>query len=74
LTHLAQLASQGLDLRRTVETELFLFLTPRILETDEDADRATDAVREAAPEVGKRLPRPLLPPDTATADTAARAQ
>ena len=35
--------------RRTSETELYLFLTPTILRTDEDADRATT---ERAPEGG----------------------
>jgi len=36
---------------RTTETELFLFITPTILATDEDADNAT---RERLPEVLKR--------------------
>ena len=31
--------------RRTTETELFLFLTPRVLYTDEDVDSATAGVR-----------------------------
>jgi general secretion pathway protein D len=49
---------------RTVETELFLFLTPHVLETDVEVERATDAVKAAAPKVGKRVPEPLIPPDT----------
>ena len=50
---------------RSTETELFLFLTPTVLETDADVDAATDALKEAAPEIGKRVPGPLVPPDTA---------
>lgn len=32
--------------RRTTETELFLFLTPRVIRNDEDAERLTDPLRE----------------------------
>jgi general secretion pathway protein D len=35
----------GRQERRTTSTELFLFLTPRILRTDEDVDRQTDRRR-----------------------------
>jgi general secretion pathway protein D len=34
--------------RRTTETELFLFLKPVVLFTDEDAQRATDPVKQRA--------------------------
>jgi general secretion pathway protein D len=34
--------------RRATETELFLFLTPRILRNDEDAERLTQPLREKA--------------------------
>jgi general secretion pathway protein D len=34
--------------RRTTETELFLFLTPRIVRTDADADRLTQPLKEKA--------------------------
>jgi general secretion pathway protein D len=55
---------------RTFETELFLFLTPHILATDEDAERLRETLEQAAPEVGKRLPPALTAPDTAPPDTA----
>lgn len=35
----------GSQSRRTTETELFLFLTPRVLRSDDDVDRATSAIR-----------------------------
>jgi general secretion pathway protein D len=34
--------------RRTTETELFLFMTPRIIRTDDDVDAITDPLRERA--------------------------
>lgn len=34
--------------RRTIETELFLFLTPRVIRDDADADRLTRPLREGA--------------------------
>ena len=34
--------------RRTSETELYLFLTPHIIRTDEDADSLTAPMRERA--------------------------
>lgn len=40
--------------RQTVETELFVFLTPRVIRTDEDALRLSDPMRERA---GDRSPR-----------------
>ncbi len=54
---------------RTTETELFLFLTPHVLATDEDAERATEEIQEGSPRLRGRLPSPLLPGDTAAADT-----
>lgn len=56
---------------RTVETELFLFLTPHVLETDADAEAATKSVWDAAPRIRDRVPEPLLPPDTLSADSTA---
>lgn len=38
----------GRSTRQTVETELFVFLTPHVLRTDEDAARATAPLREKA--------------------------
>ena len=37
--------------RRTTETELFLFLTPRIIRNDDDADRLTQPLRQKAEKV-----------------------
>jgi general secretion pathway protein D len=34
--------------RRTTETELFLFLTPRIIRDDEDAEQLTAPLQERA--------------------------
>jgi general secretion pathway protein D len=34
--------------RRTSETELFLFLTPRVIRDDDDADRETRRLRDAS--------------------------
>jgi general secretion pathway protein D len=39
---------------RTVEAELFLFLTPHVLETDADAERATESVKRVAPNLRTR--------------------
>lgn len=36
--------------RRTTETELFIFLTPRVIRTDEDAARLSDPLRKRAEE------------------------
>lgn len=38
--------------RRATETELFLFLTPRIIRDDDDADRLTEPLREKAEKIG----------------------
>jgi general secretion pathway protein D len=37
--------------RTTSETELFIFLTPRVIRSDEDADRLTDPMRKRAEQV-----------------------
>jgi len=61
---------------RSIRSELFLFLTPHILETDEDMDRAREGVEQEAELLRERLPRartivppravpPPAPPDTA---------
>jgi general secretion pathway protein D len=36
---------------RTVETELFVFLTPRVIRTDEDLDEATDSAGDRTREL-----------------------
>lgn len=54
---------------RSVETELFLFLTPHVLATDEDAERAREGVEEAAPRIRKRMPPPLRMSVPSEADT-----
>ena len=38
----------GRSINRTTETELFLFLTPRVIRTDEDADAATAPLKSRA--------------------------
>jgi general secretion pathway protein D len=38
----------GRQSRNTTETELFIFLTPRVIRTDEDAQRLTDPLRSRA--------------------------
>jgi general secretion pathway protein D len=42
----------GASDHRTTETELFLFITPRILKTDDDAARATQAAQDSAARAG----------------------
>jgi general secretion pathway protein D len=41
----------GRQARNTTETELFIFLTPRVIRTDEDAQRLTDPLRKRADKV-----------------------
>jgi len=41
----------GRQSRNTTETELFIFLTPRVIRTDEDAQRLTDPIRKRADQV-----------------------
>jgi general secretion pathway protein D len=50
----------GRQSRRTAETELFLFLTPRVLRTDEEVEGATRDYRERAPQGVREVmpPRP----------------
>ena len=40
-------ASSAASRASTTETELFIFLTPRVIRTDEDAERLTDAAAQA---------------------------
>jgi general secretion pathway protein D len=51
----------GRQARRTAETELFLFLTPRVLRTDEEVEAETERQEERAPgreELRRALERP----------------
>lgn len=57
---------------RATETELFLFLTPHVIDTDEEAERARESVEQAAPRIRERLPLPRIPPDTMANDTTGR--
>src|SRR5207248_9755059 len=41
----------GRHARSTTETELFVFLTPRVIRTDEDAKRLTDPLRQRADKI-----------------------
>jgi general secretion pathway protein D len=41
----------GRQSRTTTETELFIFLTPHVIRTDDDADRLTDPMRKRAEQV-----------------------
>jgi general secretion pathway protein D len=54
--------------RRTIETELFIFLTPRVLHTDEDLDDSARGVRERARWL--RDPIGMIPPPPPARDTA----
>lgn len=45
--------------RRTAVSELFLFLVPHVLYTDDDVDAATRRVREEAPRLDRLLPEPI---------------
>jgi general secretion pathway protein D len=47
----------GTTSNTTHSSELFLFLTPHILKTDEDIEKATDAVQTHAPLVAPLLPQ-----------------
>jgi general secretion pathway protein D len=51
--------------RTTAETELFIFLTPRVLRDDAEMDSATAQVRRSAPQVGKvtRQLKPFAAPE-----------
>lgn len=53
----------GRHSRHTTETELFLFLTPRVLRTDDEVDGATELYRQRAPDgaVEARPPRQERP-------------
>ncbi|MFN2567811.1 MAG: type II secretion system protein GspD [Gemmatimonadaceae bacterium] len=54
--------------RRRNVTELFLFLTPRVLRTDLDMDETTRGVRDATDRLKRHVrdPIPLLPPNDST--------
>lgn len=54
----------GRHVTHTTETELFVFLTPRVIRTDEDLDNASAAVGDKTKELQKRLPRPPAPDTT----------
>lgn len=46
-------------------TELFLFITPHVIATDEDLERATEGLKESTQKLRERLPDPIpLLPDT----------
>lgn len=53
----------GRTTRRTTETELFIFLTPRVIHDDEGMDETTQGVRDAARRVRPSVDRAL---DTST--------
>jgi general secretion pathway protein D len=74
------------SLERRDVTELFLFITPHVIATDEDLERATRGLKDSTERLRRRLPDPLpllpdtlfrrdrLPPDTAVrADDVQRA-
>jgi general secretion pathway protein D len=57
----------GKRVARTSDTELFVFLTPRVLRTDEDLDDASRDAGDRTRELTKRILPPLptaIPPDT----------
>jgi general secretion pathway protein D len=49
-----------------IVTELFLFLTPHVVQTDADTDRIRDAIREGLPLLRNEDISPLIPPATIT--------
>lgn len=49
---------------RRIQSELFLFLTPHIIDSDQDVDRVREAV-EGRTQMIPAIPPPLLPPTTA---------
>lgn len=59
----------GFTRNSTTQSELFLFLTPHIIETDEDAERIREGVEQRTDLVGKQLPRrpSLLAPEPSAA-------
>lgn len=50
----------GSTRRNTTHSELFLFLTPHIVETDADIDRTRTGVRAATPQLREAVPDSLL--------------
>ena len=48
------------------QAELFIFLTPRVIYSDEDTERMREGVQKVSPDVRRMLKRapPLVPPDT----------
>lgn len=64
----------GSTTRSTVQTELFLFLTPHIIYSDEDADRLRDGVEGSSELLRDRLPaeRTIIPARPDTAHTGSR--
>mgnify|MGYP001216230345 FL=1 len=47
----------GRHVKRTVETELFVFITPRVIRTDDDLDKASDRVGDQTRELRKQAER-----------------
>jgi prepilin-type N-terminal cleavage/methylation domain-containing protein len=60
--------------RRTDVTELFLFIVPHVLRTDDDVDAATELIRERLPRLDRALPDSIplfwFPADTLRLDPA----
>jgi general secretion pathway protein D len=48
----------GRQVRHTTETELFVFLSPRVIRTDEDLDDASDAAGDRTKKLRPTLPAP----------------
>lgn len=46
----------GFSVTRTTETELFVFLTPRVIRTDEDLGNVSDGVGERTKELRQKVP------------------
>jgi general secretion pathway protein D len=60
----------GSTQRSDVESELFLFVTPHIITSDADADRANDAIHQGAELLRPVLPKtPLVEPARPARDT-----
>jgi len=66
----------GSRVERKIETELFLFLTPRVIRTDEDLEDVTRSIPETLKNVGEELRNsgwyPLYDPPPAAPDSTPR--
>lgn len=58
----------GRTSRRAIDTELFLFITPRVIQTDEEMDETSREIRENSRFIRRKIRR-LIPPAPEAADS-----